>query len=140
MIQDMITRRQLLGTAAGAAAASLLPYGSAVAQQGRTLNVIIQGFSLAIHVPQVIALREGLPALGYAAPKIDRIESMQVITQSIVAGSAEAGDPDVVSAMRASEVGANVKMIGIVYNSTSQVFVVNAGKIKSYADFKDSSN
>jgi NitT/TauT family transport system substrate-binding protein len=135
------TRRQFLGTAAGASAASILPHGSRVsAQQGRTLNFIIQGFSLAIHVPQVIALREGLPALGYAAPKIDRIESMQVITQSIVAGSAEAGDADVVSAMRASEVGANVKMIGIVYNSTSQVFVVNTGKIKSYADFKDSSN
>ena len=132
------TRRQFLA-AAGAGAASLLPYGSR-AQQGRALNVIIQGFSLAIHVPQVIALREGLPALGYAAPKIDRIESMQVITQSIVAGSAEVGDADVVSAMRASEAGANVKLIGMVYNSTSQVFVVNADKIKSYADFKNSSN
>jgi len=131
------TRRQFLGAAAGAA--SLLPYASR-AQQGRALNVIIQGFSLAIHVPQVIALREGLPALGYAAPKIDRIESMQVITQSIVAGSAEVGDADVVSAMRASEAGANVKLIGMVYNSTSQVFVVNADKIKSYADFKNSSN
>jgi len=30
---------------------------------------------------------------------------MQVITQSIVAGSAEVGDADVVSAMRASELG-----------------------------------
>src|SRR5258708_23529699 len=65
---------------------------------------------------------------------------MQVITQWIVAGVAEAGDADVVSAMRASEAGANVKLIGMVYNSTSQVFVVNADKIKSYADFKNSSN
>jgi NitT/TauT family transport system substrate-binding protein len=31
-------------------------------------------------------------------------------------------------------------MIGMVYNSTSQVFVVNADKIKSYADFKNGSN
>ncbi len=132
------TRRQFLGATASAA---LLPCASdAFAQQGRTLNVIIQGFSLAIHIPQVIALREGLQALGYAAPKVDRIESMQVITQSIVANSAEAGDADVVSAMRASEAGANVKMIGLVYNSTSQVFVVNADKIKSYADFKNNSN
>jgi NitT/TauT family transport system substrate-binding protein len=135
------TRRQFLGAAAGAGTAAMLPYGSrAFAQNGRTLNVILQGFSLAIHVPQVIALREGLPALGYGAPKIDRIESMQVITQSIVASSAELGDSDVVSAMRSTEVGANVKLIGLVYNSTSQVFVVNADKIKSYADFKNSSN
>ena len=91
------TRRQFLGTAAGAGAAAILPCGShAVAQQGRALNIIIQGFSLAIHIPQVIALREGLPALGYAAPKVDRLESMQAITQSIVAGSAEVGDADVV--------------------------------------------
>ena len=101
------TRRQFIGNAAAAGAAALLPSG-AIAQKGRQLNVIIQGFSLAIHMPQVIALREGMPELGYAPPKIDRIESMQVITQSIVAGSAEAGDADVVSAMRASEVGANV--------------------------------
>jgi len=135
------TRRQFLGTTAGAGAAAILPCGShAVAQQGRALNIIIQGFSLAIHIPQVIALREGLPALGYAAPRVDRLESMQAITQSIVAGSAEVGDADVVSAMRASEVGANVRMIGMVYNSTSQVFVVNADKIKSYADFKNGSN
>jgi len=140
-----LTRRQFvastasLGATSLGAAAALAPRGAS-AQQGRALNVIIQGFSLAIHMPQVIALQEGLPELGYAPAKMDRIESMQVITQSIVAGSAEAGDADVVSALRASEVGARIKMIGMVYNSTSQVFVVNADKIKSYADFKDSSN
>ena len=135
-----LTRRQVVGGVAGAGAAAMLPGASAFAQKGRTLNVIIQGFSLAIHMPQVIALQEGLPELGYSPAKMDRIESMQVITQSIVAGSAEAGDADVVSAMRASEVGANIRLIGMVYNSTSQVFVVNADKIKSYADFKDSNN
>src|SRR5215467_393237 len=117
-----LTRRRFGVCAAGAGAAALQPHRGALAQQGRALNVIIQGFSLAIHMPHVIALQEGLPELGYAPAKMDRIESMQVITQSIVAGSAEAGDADVVSAMRASEVGASVKMIGMVYNSTSQVF------------------
>jgi NitT/TauT family transport system substrate-binding protein len=131
------TRRQFLRVAG---AAVLSPFAPAFAQKGRQLNVIIQGFSLAIHIPQVIALQEGMPELGYAPAKMDRIESMQVITQSIVANSAEAGDADVVSALRASEVGANIKMIGMVYNSTSQVFVVNADKIKSYADFKDPAN
>jgi NitT/TauT family transport system substrate-binding protein len=137
-----MTRRQWLQAAAGASAGlgMTLPHGAALAQQGRSLKLEIQGFSLAIHIPEVIALREGLLELGYAEPKIDRIESMQVITQSIVAGSAEAGDADVVTAMRATEVGADVRLIGLVYNSTSQVFVVNADKIKSYADFKDQNN
>src|SRR5437588_10528059 len=119
------TRRQFLGTVGAAGVAALspvaLPSAPAFAQKGRRLNVIIQGFSLAIHMPQVIALQEGMPELGYAPAKMDRIESMQVITQSIVASSAEAGEADVVSALRASEVGANIKMIGMVYNSTSQV-------------------
>jgi NitT/TauT family transport system substrate-binding protein len=135
-----LTRRQFGRSAASLGAAAMLPVGSAFAQKGRSLNVIIQGFSLAIHIPQVIALQEGLPELGYAPVKMNRIESMQVITQSIVANSAEAGDADVASAMRASEVGAKIKMIGMVYNSTSQVFVVNADMIKSYAAFKDPSN
>src|SRR6476646_9015373 len=113
-----LTRRQFALSASSLGAAALLP-NRAFAQKGRALNVIIQGFSLAIHMPQVIALHEGLPELGYAPARMDRIESMQVITQSIVAGSAEAGEADVVSAMRASEVGARVKMIGMVYNSTS---------------------
>jgi NitT/TauT family transport system substrate-binding protein len=131
----------MLQLSAGAGAAGLaLPGTSAFAQKSRSLSLQIQGFSLAIHIPEVIALREGLPELGYAEPKIDRIESMQVITQSIVAASAEAGDADVVSAMLASERGANIKLIGLVYNSTSQVFVVNADKIKSYADFKKQEN
>jgi len=67
--------------------------------------VIIQGFSLAIHGAAVIALREGMPALGYASPQMTASNRCR-ITQSIVAGSAEAGDADVVSAMRASEAGA----------------------------------
>ncbi len=138
----MRSRRQVLGmlaagTGVGFALPGVIP---AWAQSGRALHATIQGFSLAIHIPEVIALREELPKLGYAEPKIDRIESMQVLTQSIVAGSAEAGDADVVSAIRASEVGADVRLIGLVYNNTSQVLVVNADKIKSYEDFKNPSN
>jgi NitT/TauT family transport system substrate-binding protein len=135
------SRRQVLKVAAATGAALVLPrIPDALAQNGRALHVEIQGFSLAIHIPEVIALREELPKLGYDAPKIDRIESMQVLTQSIVAGSAEAGDADVVSAIRASEVGADVRLIGLVYNNTSQVLVVNADRVKSYADFKDPRN
>ena len=136
------SRRQVLGMLAAGAGAGLAWPGamSASAQGARSLHATIQGFSLAIHIPEVIALRDELPKLGYAAPKIDRIESMQVLTQSIVAGSSEAGDADVVSAIRANEVGADVRLIGLVYNNTSQVLVVNADKVKSYEDFKDPSN
>lgn len=139
-----MTRREWLRFAAanslGLVGGLALPGTFAAAQQKRSLKLIIQGFSLAIHIPEVIAIREGLLELGYSETKIDRIESMQVITQSIVGRSAEAGDADVVSGIASTEAGADVRLIGLVYNSTSQVFVVNADKIKSYADFKDRSN
>jgi NitT/TauT family transport system substrate-binding protein len=127
--------------AAGAGAGFAIPYvPRAAAQAGRSLHLEIQGFSLAIHMPESIAINDELPKLGYGVAKVDRVESMQVITQSIVANSAEAADADVVSSLRATEAGADIRLIGLVYNSTSQVFVVNADKIKSYADFKDPNN
>jgi NitT/TauT family transport system substrate-binding protein len=110
-----------------------------LAQKNRALKAQILGFTLSIHVPAIMALNEGMQALGYSASDMKRIESMQVLTQSIVAGSAEVGESDVVSALRAGSVGADVKMVGMVYN-TSQVLVVNADKIKSYADFKNKDN
>jgi NitT/TauT family transport system substrate-binding protein len=91
-------------------------------------------------VPAIVAINEGMKELGYGAADMTRIESMQVLTQSIVAGSAEAGEADVVSALRASEAGADIRLTGLVYNSTTQVFVVNADKIKSYEDFKNTDN
>src|SRR3977135_3234256 len=133
------SRRQVLKIAAGVGlSAPRLP--RAFAQRGRSLHLEIQGFSLAIHIPEVIAIREELPKLGYDAPQVDRIESMQVLPTSIAAGPAEAGGPDVVSAIRASEVGADVRLIGLVYNNTSQVLVVNSDKVKSYDDLKDPRN
>jgi NitT/TauT family transport system substrate-binding protein len=135
-----MTRRQWLQSVAAAGAGLSLPQGSLLAQQKRSMKLEIQGFSLAIHIPEVMAIRDGMLELGYAEPKIDRIESMQVITQSIIAASAEAGDADVVSGIASTEVGADVRLIGLVYNSTSQVFVVNTDKIKSYDDFKNPNN
>jgi NitT/TauT family transport system substrate-binding protein len=132
-------RKTLSLLAAGIGGATLLP-AAAQAQKGRSLHLELQGFSLGIHIPQVIAVRELMLQAGYAAPKLDRIESMQVITQSIVASSAEAGDSDVVSALRATEAGAKVTLTGLVYNSTSQVLVANFDKIKSLEDFKNPEN
>jgi NitT/TauT family transport system substrate-binding protein len=42
--------------------------------------------------------------------------------------------------LRATEAGAPVSLIGLVYNSTDQVLLVNADKIKSYEDFKNPQN
>ncbi|GGE49141.1 hypothetical protein GCM10007276_27830 [Agaricicola taiwanensis] len=139
----LTTRRQTLKfLAAGAGAGLAMPYlpATALAQSGRSLNAQILGFTLAIHIPAIIALNEGMKELGYGAAEMTRIESMQVLTQSIVAGSAEVGEADVVSALRASEAGADIRLTGLVYSSTSQVFVVNADKIKSYEDFKNPEN
>lgn len=137
-----ITRRDLLKHAGmGLGSAALLSYAPlSLAQKNRALKAQILGFTLSIHVPAIMALNEGMKALGYSDSDMKRIESMQVLTQSIVAGSAEIGESDVVSALRAGSVGADIKMVGMVYNNTSQVLVVNADKIKSYADFKNKDN
>lgn len=136
------TRRQIFkyaGLGLGTAAiCSHLPI--VLAQSKRSLNVQILGYTLAIHIPAIVALNEGMQQLGYNASDMTRIESMQVLTQSIVAGSGELGESDVVSALRASEAGADIRLVGLVYNNTSQVIVVNADKIKSYADFKNKDN
>lgn len=127
--------------AASLAGAAVLPRAArAQAGAGRSMHFTLQGFSLGIHVPQVMAVRDLMVEAGYAPPKLDRIESMQVITQSLVAAQSEAGDSDVVSALRASEAGAKIALTGLVYNSTSQVLVVNTDKIKSYADFANPEN
>lgn len=125
--------------AAGLGGALMLPR-LARAQQSRALHLVLQGFSLGIHIPQVLAVRELMRQAGYAEPQLDRIESMQVIAQTIVSNSADAGDSDVASALRAIEAGAPVTLIGLVYNSTSQVLLANTDKIKSFADFKNPEN
>jgi len=132
-------RKTLTLVAAGIGGAMMLP-AIARAQKGRSLHLELQGFSLGIHMPELMAIRDLMVQAGYAAPELDRIESMQVLTQSIVANSAEAGDSDIVSALRATEAGAKITLVGLVYNSTDQVLVVNADKIKSYADFKNTDN
>lgn len=137
-----LTRRDLLKHAGmSLSSATILSYAPlSLAQKNRALKAQILGFTLSIHVPAIMALNEGMQALGYNASDMKRIESMQILTQSIVAGSAEVGESDVVSALRAGAAGADVKMVGMVYNNTSQVLVVNADKIKSYADFKNKDN
>ena len=134
-------RETLKVMTAALAAAALMPVSRAVlAQQKRSLHLELVGYTLGIHVPQLMAVRQLMLEAGYAEPKLDRIESMQVIAQSIIGGSAELGDADVVSALRATEAKAPLTLVGLVYNNTDQVLIANADKIKSYEDFKNPDN
>lgn len=137
-----LTRRNTLKLmGAGAGAGLILPHvPSAFAQDGRALDVNILGFTLGIHVPAIMALNEGMEELGYSASDMTRLESMQAVTQGIVAGSSEVGEADVVSSLTATESGADIRLTGLVYNNTSQVFVVNADQISSYEDLKKQEN
>lgn len=133
------TRRQALGMVSATLGMGLgLGRQSAFAQDKskRVLNGHILGNSLAIHIPAITALNEGLPALGYAPPKLTRIDSMQVMTQSIIGKSADLGEADISSTLQASIAGADLKVIGLVYANASLVFVANSDVIKEFADLR----
>ena len=137
-----LTRRDTLKliAAGGVTGLALSPRSPAFAADPRSLDGQTVGFTLAIHIPSIVALNEELPKLGYAKPALKRVEGMQVIAQSVVAGSTEVGDTDIVSVLRAADAGGKVKLIGLVYNGTSQVLVVDAAKIKDYKDFENPTN
>jgi NitT/TauT family transport system substrate-binding protein len=140
-----ISRRDLLkslavGAGAGALGGGILEAAAgrpAWAQAGRVLDIPVVGFTLGIHVPSMVAMKEILPTMpGYAAAKTTRFASQRVITQTIVSGSGDIGAGDPIITLRAAEAGAEVKIIGLVFNSTSLVFVVNGNKIKQLQDLE----
>ena len=141
----MLSRREAMkalafGAGAGALGETMLSLGgrtSVWAQGGRVLDIPVVGFTLGIHVPSMAAMKEILPTLpGYAAAKTTRFASQRVITQTIVSGSGDIGAGDPIITMRAAEAGADVKIIGLVFNSTSLVFVVNGNKVKQLQDLQ----
>ena len=140
-----VTRREALKALAITAGASALGGGAlwgangvpAWAQSGRVLDIAIVGFTLGIHIPSMAAMKEILPTLpGYAAAKTTRFASQRVITQTIVSGQGDIGAGDPIITLRAAEAGADVKIIGLVFNSTSLVFVVNGNKVKQLQDLQ----
>ena len=141
----MISRRELLKSMTLGAGAALAGGGAldvmasriVQAQAGRVLDIAVVGFSLGIHVPSMVAMKEILPTLpGYAAAKTTRFASQRVITETIVSGQGDIGAGDPIITLRAAEAGADVKIIGLVFNSTSLVFVVNGNKIKQLQDLQ----
>ena len=141
----MLSRREVMkvlafGAGAGVLGETMLSLGgrsSVWAQGGRVLDIPVVGFTLGIHVPSMAAMKEILPTLpGYAAAKTTRFASQRVITQTIVSGSGDIGAGDPIITLRAAEAGADVKIIGLVFNSTSLVFVVNGNKVKQLQDLQ----
>lgn len=129
-----LTRRTVLTAMATAGGAGLFGV-PAFATDKRGLDISIVGFTLGIHIPAVYALRQGIAEMpGYARSNVSRIDRLPVITQSIVSGQGDLADGDVVSTLKAAEAGADVRIIGLTYNNTSQVFVANAARVRSIED------
>jgi NitT/TauT family transport system substrate-binding protein len=123
------------GATLGAATAGLPFMRSALAQSGRALDIQLLGYALAIHVPALAAIRDILPKMsGYAEPKLARINQIRLVTQTMVGGTADIGESDPPTVLAAIEAGAPLKVVGKPYNSSSLTLVVNADKVKSYAD------
>lgn len=136
-------RRDFVRTAsvgAGSAMLAATPLGStligaAQAQAARTLDIQLLGFGLAIMVPATAAIMSILPSMkGYAPPKTARINVIRMVTQTMVGGAADIGESDPPTVLAAIEAGAPLKIVGKPYNSSSLTMVVNADKVKSFAD------
>jgi len=134
-------RRQFFCIALGGLGGITLNAGSstllhpAMAQSPRALDVQLLGFALAIHAPAMAAIQGILPTMsGYAPPKIARINQIRVVTQTMVGGTADIGESDPPTVLAAIEAGAPLKIVGKPYNSSSLTMVVNADKVKTYAD------
>lgn len=129
-------RRDFCRTLSIGLGGALVPWaGSALAQSKRELDLQLLGFALGIHVPAMAAINEVLPGMaGYAAPKTARINQIRLVTQTMVGGTADIGESDPPTVLAAVEAGAQIKIVGKPYYSTSLVMVANGDKVKGYAD------
>ena len=72
---------------------------------------------------------------GYAEPKTARLSEIRMVTQTMIGGSADIGESDPHDIVpSAAEAGAQFKIVGKPYDSTSLVFVVNGDRVKTVAD------
>ena len=78
-----------------------------------------------------------LPATpGYLPPKVTRIPQNRTLTQTLISGTADIAESDVVTIFQAVEAGADLKIIGNVYNNVSIVFVANADTVQEIKDLE----
>src|SRR5271165_6290582 len=129
-----IQRRAVLSATAGLAAASMFP-PSLMAQVPPKLTIDIVGFTLGIHIPSVYAFREGFAKINGNPPlDIVRSEKLPIIVQSVISGAAQVGDGDVITALRAAEAGADLRIIGLGFGTADLVFVANTDRVQTPAD------
>lgn len=126
---------QALSLCLGGGLVGAAPF-AAMAQSRRAVEFQLLGFVLGIQVPANAAVSDLMPAMGYAAPKIARLNQVRLVTQTMVGGSADIGSADVPTAMSAVEAGARLKVVGKMYDKTSHVLVVNADRIRTIDDFR----
>jgi len=131
-----MNRREVLGLGIGGAAVmalgGLVPTRAYAA--GRVLTINTLAATAAVNVPLQAGLRATLPTLaGYAAPEIQPTAKIPQIVQQVIAGASDLGDGDVASTLAACEAGADLRIIGLSYNNTSQVVVANADRLDSLA-------
>lgn len=132
-----VNRREMMSMGLAAGAATLASFGTrpALAQAGRALKFQILGGGAAVSVPGTAGITEILPTLkGYAAPEIARINQIRVVTQTMVAGTADIGEADPPTVFAAVEAGAKLKIIGKCYDNTSLCLIANADTVKSIED------
>lgn len=133
-----VSRRDALKMVAATGLSGIVP-PLGYAKDALPLKIDILGFALGIHVPVTVALFDSLPKLGYS-PTYNRVESMRTVVQTVISGAVDMGASDAIVALSAAEAGADVKVVGLLYRSTSHVFVVNADRVKDFKDLEDPKN
>lgn len=131
------TRRNLLRAGATGAGAFLLSGNLAPvrAAEGRVLQVSTLASAAAVNVPMQAALRNGLGQItGFANADVRPTAKIPEIVQEVIAGSTDIGDADIASTLAAAEAGADIKIIGLSYDNTSQCIVANSTTTKSLQD------
>jgi NitT/TauT family transport system substrate-binding protein len=134
-----LPRRGVLHTGLGALALSAAPgLRKPRAQTLRTLTIDTLASVAAVNIPMQQALAEGLAQIpGYGPANAQHTEHITMVTESVIAGSAEMGDADIIATLAAAEAGADLKIIGLSYNGTSQVIIVNAEKVARIEDLQN---
>ena len=127
---------RMLGLGGGLLGLSSLAFPQrAWAQADRVLDFQLLGYVLGIQVPATAGIFEILPSMpGYAEPTFARLNQIRVVTQTMVGGTADIGDSDPPTVISAVEAGAQLKIVGKLYDKTSLVLVVNADRVKSIED------
>lgn len=131
-----VTRRDVLKMgASGLLTASASPWARAIAADtGRVLKINTLASVAAVNVPLQAGFHSELSRIpGFAVPNLQATAQISQIPQQVISGASEIGDSDVASTLAACEAGADLRIIGLSYNSSAEVVVANRDKHDSLA-------